>query len=202
MKKLLLLVGSLVAALALAGAASAGSSDDHGNGDTQKFGPYDGTSPDSGTCGNDWAVDTFQRVFRVRGPNADGTYTVREDFKHGSFVTAAGPSPGGCQTNPGGTIAAGVKGKMHGYLIMIVTGTFNPDATCATPCTTAGFIAAFFGPTATYTTPTFDFTYSSKDHSLCAHHWRNASADRGGNAGDIATTCTTSPDDGDDEDDD
>jgi hypothetical protein len=90
---------------------------------------------------------------------------------------------------------------MRGYLIMTVTGTFDPAATCATPCTTAGFVAAFFGATATYDVPTFFFTYSSGDDSLCAHHWRNASADRGGNEGDIATTCSASFG-GDDEDDD
>jgi hypothetical protein len=148
-------------------------------------------SPDSGTCGNDWAVDTFQRVFTVSGPNADGTYTVREDFVNGSFVTTAGPSPGGCDTNPGGIIGPGVTGQMHGYMIITVTGgTFNEDATCPAVCTTATFIAAAFGPTATYTIPTFFFTYSAGDQGLCAHHWRNASPDRGGNAGDIATTCS------------
>jgi hypothetical protein len=69
------------------------------------------------------------------------------------------------------------------------------------PCTGAAFIAAFFGPAATSTTGTYYFTYSSGDRRLCAHHWRNASPDRGGNAGDIAVTCMTSPGD-DDEDDD
>src|SRR5438874_544408 len=72
-------------------------------GSTQQFGPYPSTSPDSGTCGNDWATDTFDRQFKVSTrPNADGTYTVNEEFKNGSFVTMAGPSPGACQTNPGG----------------------------------------------------------------------------------------------------
>jgi len=192
--------GALFAVLALSVAATASADDDHGHG--AKYGPYSGTSPDSGTCGNDWALDSFERSFKVSPQNADGTYTVREDFKHGSFVTTPGPSPGGCDTNPGGAILPGIEGKMQGYLIMIVTGTFNPDATCAAPCTSAGFVAAFFGPAATYTTPTFLFTYSSGDHSLCAHHWRNASADRGGNAGDIATTCSATFHDGDDEGDD
>jgi hypothetical protein len=186
--------GALFAALAFSAVAAA--DDGHGH----KYGPYDGSSPDSGTCGNDWATDTFQRTFTVSQQNADGTYTVREDFKKGSFVTTAGPSPGGCDTNPGGTIAPGVTGKMQGYFVMVVTGgTFNPDATCATPCTTAGFVAAYFGATATYAIPTFSFTYSSHDDHLCAHHWRNASADRGGNSGDIATTCTTKSDDGEDD---
>jgi hypothetical protein len=40
---------------------------------TQHYGPYtNNTSPDSGTCGNDWATDTFDRHFTVRR-NPDGT---------------------------------------------------------------------------------------------------------------------------------
>jgi hypothetical protein len=66
---------------------------------TQHYGPYPSTSPDSGTCGNDWAQDTFDGHFTVR-PNGDGTYTVVEEFKNGSFVTNAGASPGACETNP------------------------------------------------------------------------------------------------------
>ena len=131
--------------------------------------------------------------------NADGTYTVREDFVHGSFVTTVGPSPGGCDTNPGGTILPGIKGKMRGTVIVTVAGTFNPDATCAAPCTTGDFVAAFFGPTATYDVTSFVYTYRSHDHRLCAHSWRNASPELGGTAGDIATTCTVSFGDGDDE---
>lgn len=33
---------------------------------TKHFGPFPSTSPDSGTCGNDWAEDTFDRFFTVR----------------------------------------------------------------------------------------------------------------------------------------
>src|SRR6186713_2455441 len=62
---------------------------------TQHYGPYASGSPDSGTCGNDWATDTFDRVFTVRS-NHDGTYTVVQQFKNGSFVTNAGLSPGSC----------------------------------------------------------------------------------------------------------
>src|SRR5687768_13737919 len=42
---------------------------------TQHYGPYPSGSPDSGTCGNDWAEDTFDRHFTVR-TNPDGTFTV------------------------------------------------------------------------------------------------------------------------------
>src|SRR5438477_3179355 len=44
---------------------------------TQHYGPYPSGSPDSGTCGNDWAMDTFDREFVVRS-NGDGTFTIVE----------------------------------------------------------------------------------------------------------------------------
>ena len=194
----LALFGALFAALAFPVAAIASGDDDHdrGHGNGARFGPYSGTSAETGTCGNFWALDSFERVFRVSPQNADGTYTVREDFVHGRFVTTVGPSPGGCDTNLGGTILPGIKGKMRGYVIVTVAGTFNPDATCAAPCATGDFVAAFFGPTATYDVPEFLFTFRSHDHRLCAHFWSNASPQIGGTAGDIATTCTASFGDG------
>lgn len=68
--------------------------------EVRHYGPFHSTSPDSGTCGNFWANDTFDRFFRVTmTPNADGTFDVTEQFKDGSFVTDAGPSPGSCDTN-------------------------------------------------------------------------------------------------------
>src|SRR5687768_12050823 len=42
---------------------------------TQHYGPYSSGSPDSGTCGNNWAQDTFNRHFTVKH-NHDGTFTV------------------------------------------------------------------------------------------------------------------------------
>jgi hypothetical protein len=150
----------------------------------KQYGPFASTSPDSGTCGNDWATDSFDRYFRANtSPNPDGTYTVVEDFKKGTFVTNAGSSPGGCETNPGGTVAAGLTGKMDGSFTVIVSnGTFNPSASCATGCdTTAGFVATVYGSTATYSTPTYLFHYNANNNG----DWKNASADRGGDHGDI-----------------
>ena len=150
----------------------------------RNYGPFPSSSPDSGTCGNDWATDTFDRFFKVNtSPNPNGTYTVVEDFKNGTFVTNAGPSPGGCETNPGGTVAAGVTGKMQGsFNIIVSNGTYNPNAVCTTLCgTTAGFIATVFGPTATYDIPTYLFHYNARNNG----EWKNASDDRGGNHGDI-----------------
>jgi hypothetical protein len=86
---------------------------------TQHYGPYTSTSPDSSTCGNDWAEDTFDRDFTVRGT------TVVEQFKNGSFVTVAGASPGACDSSDGygpGTFAAGHTGSMHGYFIITGVG--------------------------------------------------------------------------------
>lgn len=153
-------------------------------GQTQHYGPYASVSPDSGTCGNDWATDMFNRDFRVNSAqNSDGTYTITEDFKQGHFVTNAGPSPGGCETNLGGTLLAGVTGSMHGSFTITVTGgTYNPDGQCgAGDCTTASFIAAHFGPGATYNVPSYEFHYSAGNNG----EWKNASADRGGDHGDI-----------------
>ena len=156
--------------------------------EVRHYGPFPSTSPDSGTCGNFWATDTFDRFFRVQtSPNADGTYSVTEQFKDGSFVTDAGPSPGGCDTNPGGTVAAGVTGQMQGsFLIVITGGTYNPAASCdETSCgTTAGFVATVFVPEARYDVPTFRRRYNARTNG----EWKNASADRGGNQGDITGT--------------
>lgn len=154
-------------------------------GRAQKYGPFASTSPDSGTCGNDWATDTFARSFKVdTKPNASGVYTVVEYFKKGTFVTMAGSSPGGCDTNPGGTVGAGVTGKMHGSFVLVISnGTYDKNAVCteATCGTTAGFVATVFGAGATYDVPTFLLHYNAKNHG----DWKNASADRGGNQGDI-----------------
>jgi hypothetical protein len=153
--------------------------------EVRHYGPFHSTSPDSGTCGNFWATDTFDRFFQVHTtPNADGSYDVTEQFRNGTFVTDAGPSPGGCDTNPGGIVAAGVTGKMQGsFLIVITGGTYNPAASCdETSCgTTAGFVATVFGPEARFEVTSFLFHYNAKTNG----EWKNASEDRGGNHGDI-----------------
>lgn len=154
-------------------------------GRTQQYGPFASTSPDSGTCGNDWATDTFDRSYKVdTRPDADGAYTVVEQFKNGTFVTYAGASPGGCETNPGGTVGAGVTGKMHGsFTILVSNGVYNPDAACneVTCGTTAGFVSTVFGLAANFDVPTYIFQYSAGNNG----EWKNASEDRGGNHGDI-----------------
>jgi len=178
--------------------------DPTGNG-TQHYGPYNSMSTDSGTCGNDWANDTFDRHFTVR-KNPDGTFLVVEQFKDGSFVTPAAdsppvnPSPGGCQTSPvtQGIVNAGVTGSLDGYFIIpLGTGEMqtSKDPSCvagspSTPCTTTSFINSHFTPCYPFTcmVTTFFFHYSAGDQTLIQHEWKNASLDRGGNHGDIRST--------------
>jgi hypothetical protein len=183
-------VGAALAAMAIQVAAAIPASA------AQQFGGYASGSPDSGTCGNDWANDTYVRHFTVQ--SGGGTLTVVEDFKDGSFTTVAGASPGGCDTNPGGTVAAGVTGSLHGSFVIPLAGetqvSTDPSCVAGAPdaeCTTAGFINSHFAP-ACYPdlcpVTTFLFQYSAGGQSLAMHEWKNASADRGGNSGDIAST--------------
>ena len=157
---------------------------------TQHYGPYESGSPDSGTCGNNWAEDTYDRHFTVRD-NEDGTFTVVEQFKRGSFITNAGFSPGACDSSDGkppGTLVAGITGSMHGYLIITVTGTqTSTNPACGTPCTTTGFITSHFA--GAFTIGTYSFHYAAGDQGLIFHEWKNASCDRGGNQGDIASAA-------------
>ena len=167
---------------------------------TQHYGPYASSSTDSGTCGVvDWAQDSFDRHFTVR-TSSSGAFTVVEQFKDGNFVTlGAGSeaSPGACDTNPLGTVNTGVIGSMHGYFIIsnVMTQTStSPNCDGLNPadsdCSTAIFINTHFTPCypSSCTVTTFFFDYASGDQGLLFHDWKNASADRGGNGGDIANT--------------
>jgi len=171
---------------------------------TQHYGPYSSTSTDSGTCGNDWANDTFDRHFTVRR-NTNGTFLVVEQFKDGSFLTPASDSPplnfspGACQNSaiPQGIVNPGVTGSLHGYFIIsnVMTQTSaspycNAFAMTNTNCDTTTFINTHFAPCypATCTVTTFLFHYSAANQALIEHEWKNASADRGGNSGDIRSS--------------
>ncbi|MGB2952635.1 MAG: hypothetical protein WBB74_04490 [Gaiellaceae bacterium] len=147
---------------------------------------------DGGCAGNTWANDTITRVVKVH-LNADGSYRIREEDE-GTFTTNAGgavASPGNCAENKshhGHTVSAGVVGTLKGYITGTVTGgTFDPNATCsANPCTQAMFIAAFFGPAATFSCQTsstdckFKYDYHAKKRlHLLFRHWQ----DRGTGAG-------------------
>ena len=183
----LTLVFTILAMLATALPAAA--DDGERDKDGRVFGPFASSSPDSGTCGNNWANDTFKRFFTVTR-NADGSFTLREDFKDGKFVTVAGASPGACETNGtahGTTIRASVRGEFSGFLAGRVTGgTFTPAGGCPAPCTGGKFLAIHFGTGASWVTSTFRFRYEAERAGLHFRRWQNASADQGGNRGDIA----------------
>lgn len=149
---------------------------------TQHFGPYASNSPDEGTCGNTWAEDTFNRLYTVKTKPKNGVYNVVEQFKNGTFTTLAGPSPAACGTDPGGTLSGTVTGKMQGSFSLVVSGgTYNGGATCSALCYTSEFVTDFFGAGATYEVTSYDLHYNAKKHGV----WKNASADKGGNSGDI-----------------
>ena len=187
-----LLLPLLAAAIAIL-PATALADNERGDQNSNRFGPFAGASGDSGTCGPDWANDTYQRQFTVTSAGA-GAWSVREAFLNGDFVTFGPTSPGACEGTQahGQLVAPGIKGEFGGFLSGTVTGgTYNLNGcdTEPTRCnTTAGFIAAVFGPTAVYDVTTFRFHYSAMGEDLLFHHWVNASADLGGNRGDIATS--------------
>jgi hypothetical protein len=161
--------------------------------DSVHFGPINSGSGDSGTCGPDWANDTYKRVFDAGTvPNTDGTYNVTERFIAGRFVTVAGPSPDACDPTgtAGGTIVDGVTGSFDGnFMVLVSGGTFNPNATCDSGCdTTAGFVTTVYGPGATGAVGSFGFTYHANGPGLIQREWHNASADQGGNSGDIRSS--------------
>jgi hypothetical protein len=165
---------------------------------TEHYGAYPSGSTDSGTCG-DWAQDTFDRHFTVRSNN-DGTYTVVQQFKNGSFITDGGLSPGSCDStdgSPPGTVDSGIEGSMHGYFIISVVGNqtshdphCNADAMSNDPCNTEIFIESHFDCDypVTCTVGTYFNHYAAGDQGLVEHEWKNASDDRGGNHGDIRST--------------
>ena len=111
-----------------------------------------------------------------------------------TFVTSAGgavASPGNCPENTshhGHTVVPNKTGTLKGYIKGTVTGgTFNPNGSCAAnPCTQALFIAAFFGPAASFSCQTssadckFKYDYhAKKNQGLLFRHWQ----DRGHGAG-------------------
>ncbi|HEY4036878.1 MAG TPA: hypothetical protein VGL94_23215 [Ktedonobacteraceae bacterium] len=159
------------------------------------YGPFASTSGDSGTCGPDWATDTFKRFFTI---NTSHPKDVIENFDDGSFVTIAGPSPNACVHLPGpngnqNTVSKGTTGRFSGsFDIKVLTGTFNPNAKCkpSTCNTTAGFVGTVYGISnpqegTDYTTGTtfFEFDYYTQKNGA----WHNGSTNRGGDQGDITS---------------
>ena len=72
----------------------------------------------------------------------------------------------------------------------MIGGTFNKNATCATPCNRAAFLTAFFGSTAKYScdiqqSGKYAYLYTSRDAALKYHHWLDAG--RAGSTGPLTT---------------
>ena len=179
----LLLVGSLW----LANSSAAPASRD------QHFGPFAITTPDNGSCGVFWATDTFDRFWNVHN-NGDGTFSVDEQDKNGSFVTLGTGSPGACEPDSkhGSTVDAGVDGTFIGYVYYTVTGgSYNPagcSAVGADCSTRTGFFTATF-PGDAINFGKWGFEYASGDQGLLYHHWADVSDNTGSNEifrGDIA----------------
>jgi hypothetical protein len=144
---------------------------------TQHLGPFPSTSPDGGSCGSPWANDAFDRHFTIIS-HGGSSFTVREEFKNGTFVTIGGSSPGGCESTPhhGSTVNSGVTGQFQGFVSFDVTSVaYNPNGCTPTTCdTSAGFFAAVF-PGGTASAIAFNFEYSSSDKSLAYRHWQDKS---------------------------
>src|SRR5260370_33877393 len=74
--------------------------------DSVHYGPISSGTPDSGTCGNNWANDTYMRVFdAATSQNTDGTYNATETFASARVGAAAPPmaaprDPGGATAGP------------------------------------------------------------------------------------------------------
>jgi hypothetical protein len=195
-------IATVAAAVAMAAFPIAAGADTGSAGSSQ-LGPFPTVGdPDGGSCGGSWAIDSFDRFLTVHD-NGDGTFTVREDFKNGAFVTTGPRSPGGCEPGDhhGTAVLAGINGTFHGYLEGTVSGgTFDPagcTAVVADCTTTGGLIAATFGPSATYTclsgapaTCRFAFEYAAGDQGLIFHHWEDRNDKTGAEEfrGDIATS--------------
>jgi hypothetical protein len=150
------------------------------------------TSEDTGTCGQQvWATDTLKRTYAVHRSES-GTYTLTA-YDRGTFLTSAAASPGACEQHSkhGTVVTAGIKGRVIGYISgKVIGGTFNKNATCASPCTRAAFLTAFFGSTAKYSCDIpqsckYAYLYTSRDAALKYHHWLDAG--RAGSTGPLKT---------------
>ena len=164
------------------------------DGRVDHHGPFPHTSADTGSCGNAWALVNGDTRFMVDSqPTADGSYDVRQAFTV-EFVTVAGASPGTCDPDNAEkpypkTVAAGIEGSAQGYFdLTIENGQYNADATCPANCTPRSFRIAFFGPESRFgPLSAYRFHYNAPDASDYVE-WKAASANRGGDHGDICCT--------------
>ncbi len=76
---------------------------------------------DSGTLGNVWAFDNYNKTVQV-WPQTDGSFCAVVKYM-GQFVTNAGDSPQAATTD--GTVGAGVQGTFEGGYIGTFSGVLN-----------------------------------------------------------------------------
>jgi hypothetical protein len=167
--------------------------------------PYTATTPDSGSCGQNWAIDLFTRAFVISPTAANGTTKVVEHFNNAKFITlgdgetGSARSPGACDSGGNSThmLREGVSGTFTGSFTIIVNSGFvyHSGNGCGSTegvtgvatddgCTTAQWIALAF-PGATYGTNANITVYRLTYHAagtLLGNTWTDSSA---GDSGDI-----------------
>jgi len=143
---------------------------------------------DSGVAGNNWAYDSYRKRIQV-WEGTPGTFCALVRYS-GSFVTVAGPSPGGA-----GTISAGIRGSFAGVYSATVRGALNPapgvpttgdlgttdylcDAATGACPGKVDWVQVYFNPGASFSFDWWIWVYLAGSHGL----WVNAS---GGNLGDL-----------------
>lgn len=136
---------------------------------------------------NAWAVDAYRRTFVAQtSRDGSGNYTVTERYLNGRFVTRSGPSPGSCDRHGGGSVRAGIRGTFAGDKTIVVSkGAYDPTAVCTRDLcdNSLDFVANVYGLDATYEVRSYKYLYRTGANGS----WTNASNDRGGDSGDIAT---------------
>jgi hypothetical protein len=161
---------------------------------TDHIGPFpSGIVADTGSCGNNWANDTFNVSLTVHN-NGDGTFHVTIYQTDGTFTTIGQTSPGACEStgHHGSSVQPGILGHLHGIVTGSVTSSqYNPNACNGnpSPCDFTSFFGLIFGNSASDTITLFLVNYQSSDPSLQYHHWVNIITNNGNNVqliGDIA----------------
>jgi hypothetical protein len=168
--------------------------------------PYTATSPDSGSCGQNWAIDLYTREFVISPKATNGTTTVVEHFNNAKFITlgdgetGSARSPGACDSdsNPANMLREGVSGTFSGTFTIVVNSgfTYSSGNGCGSTegasgaaiddgCTDAQWIQMAF-PGATFnvdtTTPAYSLTYKASGSGLSGNTWTDANT---GDSGDI-----------------
>jgi hypothetical protein len=171
--------------------------------------PYTATSPDSGGCGQNWAIDLYTRSFVVSPTTASGTKVV-EHFDNAKFITlgdgdtSSAQSPGACDSagNSGHMLKAGVSGTFSGTFTIEVAPsfTYHSGSGCGSSegasgnavddgCNDATWVAMNFGGAVLNSsdapTTAYSLTYHATGAALMGNTWTDSSS---GNSGDIYTS--------------